>query len=181
MCERRSRNGAALVVSVLAAVVLAGCSGGADTVAGESEGVAPTDAQPTDAPPATEVVPTPEPLPDGAVVAVDGGLSGGLLYIVWDQAKERIAQPAPLDAATIEDLGLRLQPPVDRLAARAQPDPRTFWVVHPPSGPDAALHLAVGRRLYPVQTVRAPAWQVDGLPDATDPLLNRMRPAPVDR
>ena len=176
MCEPRRRVGGALLAGALIVTVLAGCSRGSGVASGDSEAPA-TAAATTTAASATEVVSTPEPLPDGVVAAVDGGLNGGLLYIVWDQTKERIVQPAPLDVATVADLGLRLQPQVGRLTARAQPDPRTFWVVHPPSGPEAALHLAIGPRLYPVQTVPADARQIEQLPDATEPLLNRMRPA----
>jgi hypothetical protein len=153
--------------ALCSAALLAACSSGAD----------PPAAAPTDPPPATQVVPTPEDLPDGRVAEVDGGLDGGLLYIIWDGAKERIAQPAPFDAATLDELGLRVEDPIVELTARDEPDPRTFWVVYPADGPEARLHLAVADRLYPVQTVEAPSWQVDRLPDATDSLLNRMRPA----
>jgi hypothetical protein len=138
---------------------------------------APPAAGPTDPPPATEIVPTPEALPDGIVAAVDGGLAGGLLYIVWNGTKERIAQPAPFDDAAVDELGLRIEPEISRLKALPQPDPRTFWAVYPPDGEQARLHLAVADRLYPVTTVEAAAWEVERLPDAQESLLNRMRPA----
>lgn len=137
----------------------------------------PPAAAPTDPSPATELVPTPQDLPDGAVAAVDGGLDGGLLFIIWDGTKQRIAQPAAFDDATLDELGLRIEQPVARLTAEPGPDPRSFWVVYPADGRDARLHLAIADRLYPIRTVDAERWQVDRLPDAPDSLLNRMRPA----
>jgi hypothetical protein len=111
------------------------------------------------------------------VAEVDGGLQSGLLYIVWDGTKERIGQPAPMDRDTLEEIGLRLREPAERFEARPEPDPRTFWVVTPPDGPHARLHLAIADRLYPVVTVPARRSQIDRLADPEVPLLNRMRPA----
>jgi hypothetical protein len=162
-----------VLVALLCGALLAACtSPAAPPVAG------PTGSSgPTEPPPATEVEPTPAGLPNGSVAAVDGGLDGGMLYIIWDGAKERIAQPAPFDDATVDELGLHVEDPISELTARDEPDPRTFWVVYPADGPEARLHLAVADRLYPVQTVEALRSQVERLPDAADPLLNRMRPA----
>jgi hypothetical protein len=164
-----------LVALLCSAALLAGCSPRAEPqVATPTDSPPATDSSPaTGSPSPTEVVPTPEDLPNGSVVEVDGGL----LYIIWDGVKEQIGQPAPFDDATLDELGLRVEDPISELTARDEPDPRTFWVVYPADGPEARLHLAVADRLYPVQPVEARSWQVDRLPDATDSLLNRMRPA----
>lgn len=138
---------------------------------------APATSTPSDAPAATESRPTTDAVPNGVVAAVDGGLDGGMLFIVWEGTKERIDQPAPFDDATVDELGLRLEQPVDRLTAGAEPDPRTFWVLYPADSPDARLHLAIADRLYPIQTLAVDREQIDRLPDAEDMLLNRMRPA----
>jgi hypothetical protein len=121
--------------------------------------------------------PTPQPLPDGIVAEVGNARRGGLVFIVWDGTAERIAQPAPMPREVVREIGLRIAEPVARFTARAQPDPRTFWVVYPPSGPRARLHLAVRNRLYPVVTVPAEQAQIDSLGTPREPLLNRMWPA----
>lgn len=181
MSERSRRT--VMMACVAAVTLVGGCAPEATPPAAVPSGPAVTT---TAAQPAPTASPAPGPaatgttaaqLPDGSVAAVDGGLDGGLLFIVWDGTRERIEQPAPFDAATIEDLGLQLQEPIERLTAMSEPDPRNFWVVHPPEGGKARLHLAVADRLYPVETVPAEQHQIDELGVPDEPLLNRMRPA----
>ena len=137
---------------------------------------APSASSPPSATAGSSTAPVPDELPDGIVAQV-ADVGGSRLFIVWDGTAERIQQPAPMDRATVREIGLRRAAPVERFTARAQPDPRTFWVVVPPSGPRARLHLAVRNRLHPVITVPAEQAQIDRLGVPADPLLNLMRPA----
>ena len=160
--------------AAVAAVLVAACSQGGVTTSPTA--APPASNQASDAP-TPGSLPSPASLPDGSVAAVGDAMNGGLLYIVWDGTAERIEQPAPMDRKTLREIGLRRVAPVERFTARPEPDPRTFWVVFPPSGPRARLHLAVANRLYPVVTVPAHQSQIDALEPPSESLLNRMRPA----
>lgn len=113
---------------------------------------------------------------DGIVVGVDGGLEGGLLYLLWQGAKERIQQPVALTQADVEQRQLHREPAVAQLTV-VDHEAGSSFVVVPPDGPDARLHLIVDGLIREVLVQHVTPAALEAVPDAGGHLLGRVRPA----
>lgn len=124
----------------------------------------------------TELPDTGTAIVEGMVAGVDGGLDGGLIYVLWDGGKQRIAQPAALTEADLEGLGLAREPAVAQLTVTDSPGSSRFVVV-PPDGPDARLHLVADGVVREVLVQHVAAELLEGVPELHDLALSQVRPA----
>lgn len=120
---------------------------------------------------AGSVLPESTAIVDGTVLAIDGGLDGGLVYFVWQGRKQRIQQPRPMTPSDLTALGLRPGPAVASLVAGRGPG--SYFVVSPPDGPDARLHVVIGDVVHPVLVQHVAPDVLRGMPDTTD-LITRL-------
>lgn len=113
---------------------------------------------------------------DGAVVSVDGGLDGGLVYVVVDGRKQRIQQPRAMTYADVTTAGLE---PGETIPAVRLADTATgsYFVVVPPDGPDARLHLVVDGTIHPVLIREADHSELTDVPEVAHSVLDRLHPA----
>jgi hypothetical protein len=112
----------------------------------------------------------PEVRPTAEVLALDGRLDSGLIYLVADGTKTRIQQPR---AATFDELDADVVEEVATLGVADAPTGSQFVVV-PPDGPDAALYLLVDGVLDPVEIHAASQDSLDALPDADQPAFDHL-------
>lgn len=121
---------------------------------------------------AGSVLPPSTALLDGAVVGIDGGLDGGLVYYVWQGEKHRIQQPRAMTAADVEQLGLEYGPTVTGLVAGEVEG--SWFAVVPPDGAEARLHVVVGDTIHPVVVQAIDEQLVRSISDATSPVITRL-------
>jgi hypothetical protein len=108
-------------------------------------------------------------LTDGMVVQVDDGL----VYFMWDGAKQRIQQPAPLSDADLEELGLEIGEPAPELLTLGEEG--SYFATYPFEGSEATLYLVQDGKLHEVQIVEATLDQVVEIPDLSPLVINRVR------
>ncbi len=101
----------------------------------------------------------------------------GLIYLVSDGMALRIQQPRAAELAELEADGATVGGEVARLAVTDEPTGSTFVIV-PPDGPDARLHLLVDDVLHPVVTGTATLDDVVDLEEAPIELFQRLAVAP---
>lgn len=109
---------------------------------------------------------------DGTVVAIDGGLDGGLLYFVWGNEKERIQQPRAMTVEDVTSLGLTRGAAVVNLAAGGRDG--SYFAVLPPDGPEARLYVVIDRTIHPVVVQDVDAEMVRAIPDAADSRITHL-------
>jgi hypothetical protein len=103
------------------------------------------------------------------VVQVDDGL----VYFMWDGAKQRIQQPAPLSDADLEELGLEIGEPAPELLTLGEEG--SYFATYPFEGSEATLYLVQDGKLHEVQIVEATLDQVVEIPDLSPLVINRVR------
>jgi hypothetical protein len=113
---------------------------------------------------------------DRTIVGVDGGLDGGLVYVVAGHEKHRIQQPRAMSVEEAEDEGLRRGDPIVRVRT-SDSSTGSFFAVVPADGPEARLHLIVDGVMHPVVIQEVDAAALEGLTDADPPVLAHLRPA----
>jgi hypothetical protein len=103
------------------------------------------------------------------VVEVDG-----LLHLVTgDLEAVRIQQPGAAELAELEAQGVRLGNEVTQLTLADEPTGSRFVIV-PPDGPDAQVHLLVDGVLYPVVTNVADQADLTVFEEASVSILSRL-------
>jgi hypothetical protein len=110
------------------------------------------------------------------VLATEGGLEGGRLWLVHDGARERIYQPQPLTADDLGELGIAVGEPAGGPLRVASRTTGSSFAVLPADGPEAALFLRVGDRLHRLTVAEVAAAEVQRLPDAATSVIDRLAP-----
>lgn len=114
-------------------------------------------------------------LVDGSVVGVDGGLDGGMVFYVWHGEKQRIQQPRAMTEDEVITEGLRRGAAVATLAADGPEG--SYFVVVPPDGPQAELHVVLDGTIHPVLVQEIDPETVRSIPDASTAITTRLRHA----
>jgi hypothetical protein len=110
---------------------------------------------------------------DAYVAATDGDL----LHLIVDGTRSRIQQPRAATLAELEASGVTLGEEVEQLSVSPAPTGSSFLVV-PPDGPNARLHLLVDATLHPVRTRALPLADLEAYPVATEVLFDHVAVAP---
>lgn len=105
--------------------------------------------------------PSTAPMPVAEVVEI----GDGLVYLVFDREAIRIQQPAAIELADLEADGVRVGDEIERVALAPSPTGSRFVMV-PPDGPDARLHLLVDDVLHPVIARAGTRADIDGRAEA---------------
>lgn len=105
---------------------------------------------------------------EARIVATEGGLAGGRVWLVAGQKRSRIPQPTPLDPSETRAQRLRVRgDPVEFRVVDVITG--SSFVVMPADGPDARLYLRLGDELYGVDVDQISQSDIDALTD--DPTL----------
>ena len=94
----------------------------------------------------------------------------GRVYLVTDEAAIRIQQPRAAEWAELESAGVALATEITHLSVSSEETGSTFVVV-PPDGADARLHLLVDGLLHPIVVSAASADDIAPLAEAPVELL----------
>jgi hypothetical protein len=102
---------------------------------------------------------------------------GDLLHLIVDGTRSRIQQPRAATLAELEASGVTLGEEVEQLSVSLVPTGSSFLIV-PPDGPNARLHLLVDGSLHPVRTRALPLVDLEAYPVAAELPFDRVAVAP---
>jgi hypothetical protein len=113
----------------------------------------------------------------GPVDAYVAETDGDLLHLVVEGERVRIQQPRAASLAELEAAGVEVGVEVDRLLVLPAPTGSSFVIV-PPDGPAARLHLLVDDTLHPIRTRPLSLVDIESYPLRSEHPFDRLAVAP---